>query len=157
MLIQTLIMMVLAPITGRLSDRFEPRILSTFGCLLFVIGYAMLFRLDMNTSLHYVMLALVFLGLGFGFFSSPNNNAAIGSVPADKLSIAAVLLNLARTMGNMISSAIVMTLFSITMGGAAITSALYPQLLLVIKITMILSMCYALIAATFSYRRGTIH
>ncbi|MDO7555978.1 MAG: MFS transporter, partial [Oceanospirillaceae bacterium] len=156
-LIQTLIMMVLAPITGRLSDRFEPRILSTFGCLLFVIGYAMLFRLDMNTSLHYVMLALVFLGLGFGFFSSPNNNAAIGSVPADKLSIAAVLLNLARTMGNMISSAIVMTLFSITMGGAAITSALYPQLLLVIKITMILSMCYALIAATFSYRRGTIH
>ena len=156
-LIQTLIMMVLAPITGRLSDRFEPRILSTFGCLLFVIGYAMLFRLDMNTSLHYVMLALVFLGLGFGFFSSPNNNAAIGSVPADKLSIAAVLLNLARTMGNMISSAIVMTLFSITMGGAAITSALYPELLLVIKITMILSICYALIAATFSYRRGTIY
>ena len=156
-LIQTLIMMVLAPITGRLSDRFEPRVLSTFGCLLFVIGYAMLFRLDMNTSLQYVMLALVFLGLGFGFFSSPNNNAAIGSVPADKLSIAAVLLNLARTMGNMVSSAIVMTLFSVTMGGAAITPELYPQLLLVIKITMVLSVCYALIAATFSYRRGTIH
>jgi len=156
-LIQTLIMMVLAPITGRLSDRFEPRILSTMGCGLFVVGYGMLFRLDMQTSLHYVMLALVFLGLGFGFFSSPNNNAAIGSVSADKLSIAAVLLNLARTMGNMVSSAIVMTLFSVTMGGAAITSELYPQLLLVIKITMALSMCYALIAAVFSYRRGTIH
>lgn len=66
----------------------------------------------MQTSLHYVMLALVFLGLGFGFFSSPNNNAAIGSVAADKLSIAAVLLNLARTMGNMVSSAIVMTLLA---------------------------------------------
>ena len=154
-LIQTLIMMVLAPITGRLSDRFEPRVLSTFGCLLFVIGYAMLFRLDMHTSLNYVM--LVFLGLGSGFFSSPNNNAAIGSVPADKLSIAAAILNLARTMGNMVSSAVVMTLFSVTMGGAAITSELYPQLLLVIKITMGLSVCYALIAATFSYRRGTIH
>ncbi|MDC9719341.1 MAG: MFS transporter [Gammaproteobacteria bacterium] len=156
-LIQTLIMMVLAPITGRLSDRFEPRVLSTFGCLLFVMGYAMLFRLDMNTSLHYVMLALVLLGLGFGFFSSPNNNAAIGSVPADKLSIAAALLNLARTMGNMVSSAIVMTLFSVTMGGAAITAEIYPQLLLVIKITMGLSVCYAFIAAVFSYRRGTIH
>jgi len=78
-------------------------------------------------------------------------------VPADKLSIAAALLNLARTMGNMVSSAVVMTLFSVTMGGAAITSELYPQLLLVIKITMGLSVCYAIIAATFSYRRGTIH
>ena len=156
-LIQTLIMMVLAPITGRLSDRFEPRILSTIGCGFFVIGYGMLFRLDMQTSLHYVMLALVFLGLGFGFFSSPNNNAAIGSVAADKLSIAAVLLNLARTMGNMVSSAIVMTLFSVTMGGAAITLELYPELLFVIKVTMALSMGYALIAAIFSYRRGTIH
>ena len=111
----------------------------------------------MQTSLHYVMLALVFLGLGFGFFSSPNNNAAIGSVAADKLSIAAVLLNLARTMGNMVSSAIVMTLFSVTMGGAAITLELYPELLFVIKVTMALSMGYALIAAIFSYRRGTIH
>ena len=156
-LIQTLIMMVLAPITGRLSDRYEPRLLSTFGCLLFVIGYAMLFGLGMQTSLHYVMVALVFLGLGFGFFSSPNNNAAIGSVPADKLSIAAALLNLARTMGNMVSSAIVMTLFSVTMGGAAITADLYPQLLLVIQITMGLSVGYALIAAVFSYRRGRIH
>jgi len=156
-LIQTLIMMVLAPITGRLSDRYEPRLLSTFGCLLFVIGYAMLFGLGMQTSLHYVMVALVFLGLGFGFFSSPNNNAAIGSVPADKLSIAAALLNLARTMGNMVSSAIVMTLFSVTMGGAAITAELYPQLLLVIQITMGLSVGYALIAAVFSYRRGRIH
>lgn len=156
-LIQTLIMMILAPITGRLSDRFEPRVLSTIGCLLFVVGYAMLYRLDMQTPLQYVMVALVFLGLGFGFFSSPNNNAAIGSVTADQLSIAAVMLNLARTMGNMVSSAIVLTLFSVTMGGAAITSALYPELLLVIKITMALSVCYALVAAVFSYRRGTIH
>jgi len=156
-LIQTLIMVILAPITGRLSDRYEPRILSTFGCGLFVIGYAILFGLDMHTSLHTVMLALVFLGLGFGFFSSPNNNAAIGSVPPDKLSIAAALLNLARTMGNMVSSAIVMTLFSVTMGGAAITAELYPQLLLVIKITMGMSMGYALIAGVFSYRRGRIH
>ena len=115
----------------------------------------MLFRLDMQTSLHYVMLALVFFG--FGFFSSPNNNADIGSVSADKLSIAAVLLNLARTIGDMVSSAIVMTLFSVTMGVTAITSELYPELLLVIKITMALSMFYALIAAIFSYRRGTTY
>lgn len=156
-LIQTLIMMVLAPLTGRLSDRFEPRILSTFGCALFVVGYAMLYRLDIDTSMSYVMGALVFLGLGFGFFSSPNNNAAMGSVSPDRLSNAAVMINLARTMGNMMSSAIVMTLFSVTMGSAAITPELYPQLLWVVKVTMALSMLYALTAGVFSYRRGTIH
>lgn len=43
------------------------------------------------------------------------------------------------------------------MGGAAITLELYPELLFVIKVTMALSMGYALIAAIFSYRRGTIH
>jgi MFS family permease len=156
-LIQTLIMMVLAPLTGRLSDRFEPRILSTFGCALFVVGYAMLYRLDIDTSMSYVMGALVFLGLGFGFFSSPNNNAAMGSVSPDRLSNAAVMINLARTMGNMMSSAIVMTLFSVTMGSAAINPELYPQLLWVVKVTMALSMLYALTAGVFSYRRGTIH
>jgi len=99
----------------------------------------------------------VVVGLGFGFFSAPNNNAAIGAVPADRLSIASALINLARTMGNMMSSAAVMVLFTVILGNVAITPEQHPKLLQVIDIAMLLSACYVVIAGVFSYRRGLTH
>ena len=156
-MIQTLVMMILSPIAGRLSDRYEARLLSTLGCALFAIGYLLMSQVDGQTSIPYIITVVVFVGLGFGLFSAPNNNAAIGSVPADRLSIASALINLARTMGNMFSSAIVMVLFTVVLGDVAITPQQHPQLLLVIEIAMLMSALYVAVAGVFSYRRGLTH
>ncbi|HCH24086.1 MAG TPA: MFS transporter [Oceanospirillaceae bacterium] len=156
-MIQTLVMMVLSPIAGRLSDKYEARYLSTLGCALFAIGYLLMSQVGSDTSIGYIITVMVLVGVGFGLFSAPNNNAAIGAVPADRLSIASALINLARTTGNMFSSALVMVLFSVIIGDVAITPEQHPRLLLVIEIAMLLSTAYVVIAGVFSYRRGLTH
>lgn len=156
-LIQTFIMMILAPIAGRLSDRYEPRYLATAGCFSFALGLAILFWIDMTTSLTYVFIGLIFLGIGFGLFSSPNNNAIIGSASKDRLSVASALLGLSRNMGNMFSTAIVMMLMSIMLGSQSIGPDNLQQLLWVIKVVFVLTLVSALSACYFSFTRGKVH
>ena len=156
-MIQTLVMMVLSPIAGRLSDKYEARYLSTLGCALFAVGYVAVSQVDEQTSINYIIVCVVLVGTGFGFFSAPNNNAAIGSVPPERLSIVSAMINLARTTGNMISSAVVMVLFTVILGDVAITPEQHPKLLLVIQIAMLLSAAYVALAGVFSYRRGLTH
>ena len=156
-MIQTLVMMILSPIAGRLSDKYEARYLSTFGCTLFALGYLLMSQVSSDTSITYIIVVVVLVGVGFGLFSAPNNNAVMGSVPADRLSIVSALINLARTMGNMFSSALVMVLFTVILGDVTITPEHHPRLLLVIEIAMLLSALYVAIAGVFSYRRGLTH
>jgi EmrB/QacA subfamily drug resistance transporter len=157
LLIQTLMMVLLAPVSGRLSDRYEPRIIATIGCLCFSVGFALLIWIDMDTPIVVIALALGVLGVGFGLFSSPNNNAAMGSARKNRLSTAAALLNLSRTMGNMMSTAIVMLLFAVAMGRGAIEPSQYPQLLWVVQVAFTLSCFSALLAGYFSFTRGQVH
>jgi len=155
-LIQALLMAILAPIAGRMSDRYEPRLIATTGCLLFSAGFAVLAFIGDDSPLSLIIAGLVLLGIGFGLFSSPNNNAAMGSVAKDRLSIASALLNLARTAGNMFSMAIVMLLVHVSLGSNQIEPEQYPQLLQVIRIGLIIGCGYTLLAAWFSYSRGNV-
>ncbi|MDO6563164.1 MFS transporter [Amphritea sp. 1_MG-2023] len=155
-LIQALIMAVLAPIAGRLSDRYEPRLIATIGCLFFGIGFVVLMFLQADSPLNHVMIALCLLGVGFGLFSTPNNNAALGAVPKERLSIASALLNLARTSGNMFSMAIVMMLMSQFFAGEQIHPERYPDLLLVVQLGFASAAGYSFLAAWFSYSRGNV-
>ncbi|WP_299203585.1 MFS transporter [uncultured Amphritea sp.] len=155
-LLQAFIMACLAPVAGRLSDRFEPRLIATVGCLFFSAGFAVLVFLQADSSLNHVIVALVLLGVGFGLFSTPNNNAALGSVPKDSLSIASALLNLSRTSGNMFSMAIIMLLMSQLLGSEQIRPERYPDLLIVVKLGFASACAYSFLAAWFSYNRGKV-
>ncbi len=155
-LLQALMMACLAPIAGRLSDRFEPRIIATLGCLLFASGFACLIGINAETSVTRLVVALLLLGIGFGLFSSPNNNAALSAVSKDRLSIASALLSLARTLGNMFSMAIVVLLFNQMLGTTELTPDQYPALLNVLQWVLMLGLSYSLIAAYSSWSRGTV-
>ncbi|GGK67559.1 MFS transporter [Amphritea balenae] len=155
-LIQALMMAILAPVAGRLSDRFQPRLIATAGCLLFSSGFGLLVFLSEATSYTYLVVAMVLLGIGFGCFSSPNNNAALGSVPQDRLSIASALLNLSRTSGNMFSMAIIMLLVNLFLGSEQIQPDQYPQLMRLVQTGFVIAFGYTLLAAWFSYSRGNV-
>ena len=155
-LLQALMMALLAPLAGRLSDRIQPRLIATIGCLTFSSGFALLVFIDANTGLSYVMVALVLLGVGFGLFSSPNNNAALGAVAKERLSIASALLNLARTSGNMFSMAVSVLLVSLFLGNEQISVVQYPDLLNVVRIGFAIALVSTLISAWFSYHRGDV-
>lgn len=155
-LLQALMMACLAPVAGRLSDRFEPRLIATLGCGLFAAGHLCLLGIDADTSMTRIALALVLLGVGFGLFSSPNNNAALSAVSKDRLSIASALLSLARTLGNMFSMAIVVLLFNQLLGSTELSPEQYPALLEVLQLALGLGLTYCLVAGWSSWSRGRV-
>ncbi len=90
---------IIAPISGSLSDRFGPRIISLIGLVLMVIGCLLASTFDAQlTELGYIVRVAPF-GLGLGMFQSPNNSAIMGGVTREKLGIASGLLSLTRTLG----------------------------------------------------------
>ena len=155
-LLQALLTACIAPIAGRLSDKHEPRIIATAGCGLFMLGFLLLFFVGMQTPLWQVKTGLALLGIGFGLFSSPNTNAAMSSVDPSRLGIASALLNLARTGGNMFSTAIMVVIFNFYFADQLLQPEHYPQLLTVVKTTLCLGGLYALLGGYFSLTRGRI-
>ena len=73
----------LAPVSGWLSDRVGPRIPTTVGVLLKMAAFAvgLFFAVDSPWLVPALMMALV--GIGTGFFNTPNQAAILGSVPRE--------------------------------------------------------------------------
>lgn len=157
MMSQPVMMALLSPFTGRLSDRVEPRLLASSGLLLNVTGYFLLSRSGADTHLLYVVLCLFTTGIGFSLFSSPNINALLGAVRREQLGIASGITSTVRVLGQMFSMAIITTLFAINMGRVQITPALYPELLHNISTCLLIASGLAAVALLFSLSRGDLH
>ena len=154
MMVQAIFMVLLAPISGRLSDRFQARFIATLGCLLNVIGFVLLCFLDENMSLSLIALALAVIGLGFGLFSTPNNSTALGAVNENNLSIASSLTNQARLSGQMISTALASLLLTIFIGNQEILPDQYLAFEQVVKWIVYISLILTALGTFFSYTRG---
>ncbi len=156
LMLQAVVMAVVAPVAGRLSDRYSPRKLATGGCLLAAFGTFMLLFVDQSRSLIYIGTALMILGLGFGLFSTPNSNSIFGSVAETKLGIVSALLNLARMMGQMMGMAMITLLISFYIGKTKINPDQYESLFMVLRWTLALSFSFAIAAAYFSHSKKEI-
>ncbi len=90
---------VVAPISGALSDRFGTRPITALGLFILLIGYYAMRGLSQQTTAIGFILRLMPVGIGMGVFQSPNNSAIMGSVPRERLGIASGLLSITRTLG----------------------------------------------------------
>jgi EmrB/QacA subfamily drug resistance transporter len=96
---QPIIMAIVAPLSGTLSDRIGARLFSTAGMVVVAVGLFLLSRLGDHSPLGYVALALATVGLGTGLFVSPNNSALLGAAPLHRRGIASGILATARNVG----------------------------------------------------------
>ncbi|HET7457952.1 MAG TPA: MFS transporter [Gemmatimonadaceae bacterium] len=96
---QPLVMAVVAPVSGALSDRVGSRGLATVGMLLLAAGLAALALLVQHGPPAAIAAALALVGLGVGTFVSPNNSALMGAAPRHRQGIAAGVLATARNVG----------------------------------------------------------
>jgi EmrB/QacA subfamily drug resistance transporter len=126
---QPLVMAVLSPFAGRLSDRIEPRIVASIGMAITTVGLFALTFFDGNTGLPFIVSVLAVLGVGFALFSSPNTNAIMGSVDKRNLGVASAIVGTMRATGMMVSMGIAMLLFSVFIGRVQITPEHYPLFL----------------------------
>lgn len=102
----SLAMVVLSPVSGRLSDRVGARPLATAGMAIIAVGLALLMQLGLRASLQDITWRAVLLGIGMGLFSSPNTASVMGAAPRDRLSVASGTLNLMRFAGQSLSLAL---------------------------------------------------
>jgi EmrB/QacA subfamily drug resistance transporter len=116
MVSQPLVQAVLSPAAGRLSDRIEPRTVASIGMGLTLVGLVLLVFVGPQTPLYYVVGCLVFLGLGFALFSSPNTNAVMSSVDREVYGVASAVLGTMRQLGMMFSMGFVMMILALHLG-----------------------------------------
>ncbi len=90
---------IISPLSGTLSDRLGTRPVSTLGLIFMLNGFISLLSLGTNTTATGYILRFLPLGLGIGFFQSPNNSAIMGTASRDRLGIVSSLLSLTRTLG----------------------------------------------------------
>ena len=124
---QPVIMAIIAPISGTLSDRIGTRIPAVFGMVILSAGLYLLSRLSAQSSIQTMMLSLAVVGLGTGAFISPNNSALMGSAPKSRQGIAAGILATSRNFGMVLGVGIAGAIFTTVLGHAgSITSSINP-------------------------------
>jgi EmrB/QacA subfamily drug resistance transporter len=102
----TMLIILVAPVAGRLSDRFGSRWLMGAGMLL-VSGSLLIFsRLDLSSGFWNLFPGLVVGGLGMALSMAPTTSAAMGSVPVDKAGVGSAVLNSMRQVGGSLGIAI---------------------------------------------------
>ncbi len=97
---------ITAPISGSLADRYGSRPVSVIGLAVTFIGYLALTTLTTETTAIGFMLRYLPLGIGIGFFQSPNNSAIMGDVPRERLGVASSLLAITRSLGQTVGFAV---------------------------------------------------
>ena len=65
-LVQALSMAIMAPMSGKLADRFQPRLIATLGCVIVTCGMLVLSLMNTETSITYIAGSLLLIGVGFG-------------------------------------------------------------------------------------------
>jgi MFS family permease len=123
LLSQPLLMALVSPAAGALSDRVEPRVPASAGMALSALGLAGLALIGPATPLPWIAAALVVLGTGFGLFSAPNTNAAMGAVEPRCYGVASGFLGTMRLTGQVFSMALAMLILDLRLGHVAAAQA----------------------------------
>jgi MFS family permease len=120
---QPLIMALLSPYAGRLSDRVSPFKLASVGMGLCAAGLLLFSFISADFPLPLIIAGLIVVGVGFGFFSSPNTNAIMSCVPRSDYGVTSSIIATMRGMGHTSSMAIVTLVVSAHMGAASFAEA----------------------------------
>jgi MFS family permease len=156
LLFQPLMMALLSPLTGKLSDKIQPRILATTGMALTAVGLLFFAFLGEATAITPIVLNLILVGTGFALFSSPNMNTIMSSVEKHQYGVASGVSATMRVVGQMVSMTIVTLFFALYIGETQISLVADDLFMASLKWTFIAFSALAFIGIGFSYNRGNI-
>jgi EmrB/QacA subfamily drug resistance transporter len=102
----TLLIMVIAPLAGKLSDKVGSRWLMAGGLTLTGGSLLLFSQLGLHSDFWNLLPGLVIGGLGMAFVMTPMSAAAMGSVSVAKAGVAAGVLNTFRQVGGALGIAV---------------------------------------------------
>jgi EmrB/QacA subfamily drug resistance transporter len=112
----TVLIILVAPIAGKLSDRIGSRWLMTGGMTL--LGIQLLYYSTLGTEANFwdLLPALLIGGVGMSLTMTPSAAAIIGSVPTDKAGVGSAVMNRMRQVGGSIGVALIGAIIAAKVG-----------------------------------------
>jgi MFS transporter, DHA2 family, multidrug resistance protein len=117
-----LVVAIMAPIGGRLSDRYSAGLLGGLGLVLLGLGMMLLAVLPANPGVANIVWRMVVCGVGFGLFQTPNMKAIMTSAPPHRSGSASGIVASARLIGQTTGAALAALCFSLAGRDGATTA-----------------------------------
>ncbi len=157
LIVQTILMAAISPMTGKLSDRLEPRIVSSSGMAICTIGLVLFAMISPGTPLWLVVAGLIFLGIGIAFFVSPNTNAIMSSVGKSDYAVASSMVSTMRMIGGILGLGITNLIFTYFMGHTEIPeTGPYDPLMKSIQVAFAVMAGLCIVGLGLSLARGNL-
>lgn len=158
-------MMIIAPISGWLSDRYGSRFLSSIGLLISAFGLIGFMYITPDMSLIQLAIWMVIMGFGSGMFFSPNTNAIMSAVPVERRGIAAGVRTMMNNAGNVISIGLAMAIISTSITPKALQGLFagtqvgsegiaVGEFIRGLRTAFTISFIFSLLAAAISFLKG---
>jgi EmrB/QacA subfamily drug resistance transporter len=122
----TLVVVVMGPIAGRLTDRVGPRPLMTVGLMLVALAIFIQSRITIHSGYGLLLPGFVLMGAGMGLVMSPMSTAAMNAVDRTKAGAASGVLSMSRMVGSTFGVAVMGAIVT-TIGKSKLNQSL-PQL-----------------------------
>ena len=155
---------VVAPLSGRLSDRIGARVVATIGLSVQIVGILIYLTFAISTSIYVVILGAVVYGSGNSAFFAPNNSAVMSSAPPKAYGVSNGLLRTMANVGMLSSFAVALLMsslsiprtyaFQIFLGVGKINGQLSLEYIRGMHTALLVSIVMLLIAIVLSVLRG---
>jgi EmrB/QacA subfamily drug resistance transporter len=106
----TVLIMLVAPVAGRVSDRIGARWLMGTGMTLLTASLLLFGTLDQHSSFRNILPGLLLGGFGMAITMAPTTSAAMGGIPIDKAGVGSAVINSMRQVGGSLGVAIMGTI-----------------------------------------------
>jgi MFS transporter, DHA2 family, multidrug resistance protein len=110
------VIVLIAPLAGRLSDRYPAGLLGGIGLAVLTSGLFVLNLLPAHPAFIDAVWRMMLSGIGFGFFQSPNNRALISAAPRSRSGVASGVLSTSRLTGQTLGGVTVAVIFGLMAG-----------------------------------------
>ncbi len=132
----TLMIVLIAPLAGRMADRVGPRPLMVTGLTVVAFALFLQTRIDVDTGYGLLLPAFILMGIGMALVMSPMSTAAMNSVEPEKAGVGSGILSMSRMVGATFGVAAIGALFQHLAGneladklaGTGVTAAEREQL-----------------------------
>jgi EmrB/QacA subfamily drug resistance transporter len=113
----TILIILIAPIAGKASDKIGSRLLMTAGMVLVAAQLIWFSRQDEHSSYTNLLPGLIVGGMGMALVMTPSAAAAIRALPVDKSGVGSAVLNAFRQVGGSVGIALMGAIMAHQIGG----------------------------------------
>jgi MFS family permease len=152
LIISPILLALISPLSGRLSDRIHPQKIATTGLCVMLIAIVSIIFLRVNTPLYFVAGAMALIAIGTALFSVPNTNAVMSSIDEEHAPYASATQLTLRSCGQTLSYGLLTLICSFVMGALPLSTEYAGLFVNSVNIIAMICTVLCLIAIVFSIR-----